>query len=87
MSTTPTNDAPVHRGFSKTQLDAAFSVVANRADWKAQIAAVVEAASLSVTLAAIEFFTATEGKAELLANTGRYYVTSVGYRMGPAGDH
>lgn len=87
MSTTPNQEAPIHRGFSKTQLDAAFAGVANRQDWKAQIAAVVEASALAATLAAIEFFTATTAKAEVIQNSGRYFVTSAGYRMGPAGDH
>lgn len=68
------------------QLKAAFDAVADPADWKNPIHAIVTADHLGITLDAIEFYTATQATVKAV-NPGIYYVHSIGYHAGPAGDH
>ena len=68
------------------ELKAAFDKVADPADWKNPIHAIVTGDHLKITLDAIDFYTATQATVKAL-NPGIYYVYSIGYRAGPAGDH
>jgi hypothetical protein len=80
-------NAPVPRlydGFTQEQLNAAFNALHDPADWRAPIKAVVHVNLLELSVRAIRFFTATEPHARVLEN-GAIELTSVGYRMGPAG--
>lgn len=77
----------VYKGFTKGELDAAFDAVKNPTDWRAAILARVAYEALAVTVAAIEFFTATEVSVSRDLSAGGYKVYSIGYRAGPAGDH
>jgi len=73
-------------GYTQEQLQAAFTAVADPADWRAEIVAWVRRDQLAVTIAAVEFYTAT--KMQVLADDGDWFkLHSVGYRKGPAGDH
>lgn len=79
-------------------LAAAFDLVCNKNDWKAPIDCIVKIpeASVKETISdAIEFFTATVAKWELIggdphgpiATRGLWWrVRAEGYRRGPAGD-
>lgn len=80
--------------YTEPELHAAFDRVADPDDWRAPINAIVPEEELPVTLAAIEFFTATKGKAEpskweVVPPEGEVKkcvrVTAAGYRNGPAG--
>jgi len=81
--------------FTTTELQEAFAKVANKADWKAPIFAVVPADELLKAVAAIDFMTGTtatvkanEGKflpEGAGVNYGSFVVESIGYRAGPAG--
>ena len=78
-------EVPVFDGYRLDELQRAFDAVADPTDWRNPIAARVSLARRDVTLAAIEFYTATKAT---VAFRGRdCLVQSVGYRMGPAGDH
>lgn len=68
------------------ELRRAFSRVENRADWKGAIAAVVHRQSLAIICEAIEFFTATKATVKPVEGfeATHFYVTSPGYRAGPA---
>ena len=70
--------------FTQAELEAGFNLVRDPADWKASINAEVAPKDLPVVLAAIEHMTATTATVAAGEN-GRLRVTSVGYRMGPAG--
>ncbi len=82
-----TSDEPVYRGFSYPQLKAAFDKLADPSDWRAPIYAVMPGELVSVAVAAIQFFTATEPDVQLDMQHMKYHVQSIGYRAGPAGDH
>lgn len=76
--------------YSQAEMEAAFTAVQNKRDWKAPIHAFVQPQDIEVTIAAIEHFTATiptvkgnEGPSGVIF----YEVASIGYRKGPAGDH
>lgn len=73
------------KGFSEEQLDAAFGKVADPRDWRNPIYEVVDRDVVAVTVAAIEFFTATTVTVKDLDWNDEFMVQSVGYRMGPAG--
>jgi len=62
-----------------------FNRVANPDDWKAPISAWVDAAEVDNVVQAIGYFTATVAKVAWGLKPGKAYVTSVGYRVGPAG--
>jgi hypothetical protein len=76
--------------FTHEQLQKAFAKVANYRDWKAPVSRLVFKKDIEVTLRAIEFFTATEGKVEweTTDDDGNEIaaITAPGYRNGPAGD-
>lgn len=73
------------KGFTEQQLDAAFNKVADPRDWRNPIYEVVDRDVVAVTVAAIEFFTATTVRVKDLDWNDEFMVHSVGYRMGPAG--
>ena len=74
----------------------AFNLVANETDWKQPIAALVSDKMLRTSGLSIEnvaeavmYFTATIAKVTAAGTSdgSGYFVTAVGYRDGPAGDH
>jgi hypothetical protein len=100
METAPATPQALHyEGFTEQQLKSAFAKVKKPEDWKAEIKAPVAVKDLSVTVAAIRFYTATDpvitASVAVMGNgydsskdpEGCYYIYSQGYRMGPAGDH
>ena len=70
--------------FTKAQLSAAFDKVADPADWKNPIHAVVTVHDVKITVEAIQYFTAAPVEVERL-NSVQSLITSPGYRLGPAG--
>jgi len=71
-------------------LSDAFDAVASADDWRDAIMAKVRVEDLEITVEAIRHYTATEAKVEKIVDDADgtisgYLVSSVGYRMGPAG--
>lgn len=66
------------------ELDWHFGIIQTAQDWRAPIDGTCSALELPGALAAIVFYTATEGTAKRL-DDGNYRVTATGYRNGPAG--
>ena len=75
--------------YTQDQLSQAFDAICDPADWKAPIAAWVSGEGVNLAVAAIQHFTATTPSVAACLNQApiRYLIESVGYRMGPAGDH
>lgn len=73
-----------HCGYPRSTLLKAFDVVCDPDDWRAPIDAEVAVEEVPVTVAAIEYFTATSVRVTR-CHTDRCRVRSVGYRSGPAG--
>ncbi len=75
-----------HKGFSNIVLCDTFEKIASK-DWRGPIDRIVDEAELAETMAAIEFYTATQANIELLPGSTRpqFRVTAIGYRAGPAG--
>lgn len=71
--------------FTEQQLDQAFGWVADAADWKAPIDAVVAKDLVHQVVCAIEHFTAAPIKVLGTDKPDAYRVVSCGYRLGPAG--
>ena len=74
--------------FSQAQLDTAFTLLADPADWRGPIDALVAETGVGLAIAAIEHFTATSPNVALAQNpvdNRVWRVTSEGYRNGPAG--
>jgi len=76
------------------EMNRLFNEVRNDSDWRAPIAAWVNAFEAEKYIAAIEYFTATKAKiVERRFNSRRgdagtmVRLVSEGYRNGPAGDH
>ena len=72
------------------KLSDAFDAVANADDWRDAIKAKVSAEDLQITVEAVMHYTATHVKVEEIrdyidGSISGYLLTSVGYRMGPAG--
>ena len=76
----------IYCGYTHDEMSRAFDAVKNPEHWKNPIKSRVSAESLSLTIAAIRFFTGTDVS---IKQTGSYEfeVSSIGYRNGPAGDH
>jgi hypothetical protein len=70
-------------------LQTAFNQICDEQDWKAPIDATVPWEAANVYMDAISHMTATTAKCEQVRIDGQVYarLTSIGYRMGPAGDH
>jgi len=79
----------MYRGFIVADLHQMFSLFQDPQDWRAPIAVVVPGESVMMTVAAIEFFTATRPRVTLVQNakTVEYLIESEDYRNGLAGDH
>jgi len=89
-------DVPVYMGYSQQQLRRAFEIVENSEDWRGPINCLVSLTVLHMmgvylrdidfairfyTGTIAEFYTNPHGDGDL------WRIVSVGYRMGPAGDH
>lgn len=77
----------IYKGYHEYTLKAVFHAVCDSQDWKRPVACTAELTAVGIVVAAIEYYTATVPTVELDNATGVYRITSVGYRMGPAGDH
>lgn len=75
----------VFGGYTKNELEEAFNKVRDPKDWKNPIFKRVWLPKLSVTLAAIIFFTGTVAKVQRFSGRDDATVTSEGYREGPCG--
>ena len=73
--------------FTQTQLTDAFNKIKDPTDWKNPICARVKGEAVTLVVAAIQHFTATNPTVQLNQNTMDYIIESEGYRMGPAGDY
>lgn len=71
--------------YTKEELEAAFDLVADPADWRGPIHALVKLDEKELVACAIAFFTGTEATFKLLPSGLHYAVRSVGYRNGPCG--
>lgn len=73
--------------FTVGEMRAAFDKVCDKRDWKNPIRAVIADEAIEVTVAAIEFFTASKAKvtAMLGFGEGMSYLIAEGYYAGPAG--
>lgn len=69
-------------------LQTAFNQVCNPQDWRGPIDCTVPWSAASVYIEAIKHMTATVPKSTTTQIDGQLYarITSVGYRMGPAGE-
>lgn len=76
-----------HDGYTVADLRKVFDRCKNPQDWKAAIAVQVPGELVNITIAAIQFFTATTPRVALDQRTMTYVIESEGYRAGPAGDH
>lgn len=74
-------------GYDPELLEAIFANIQDPEDWKNPISVSVPGEMVSVAVAAIKFYTATVPTVSLNVGTMEYLIESVGYRMGPAGDH
>lgn len=67
------------------ELSAAFDAVKSAEHWKAPIDAQIRGEEVVITLAAIEYYTATQGKlGSFNPSTCTFRVTAPGYWAGPA---
>jgi len=72
--------------FSREELTKAFDEVKNKDNWKQPISAWVHLSNLEVTLEAIKYFTATEGRiVRTSTDECSVLIHADGYYMGPAG--
>ena len=76
-----------YEGYKISTLRSALQKVTDPLDWKGPIEAWVPAKKMRVTLIAIKYFTATEGKVTAIDSDGKVHIIAPGYRQGPAGDH
>jgi hypothetical protein len=77
----------IYKGYTVADLRVVFDRVCNATDWKAPISAVCTGEGVMITIAAIEFYTATTPRVSGPTQHMKYVVESEGYRQGPAGDH
>lgn len=75
------------RGYTVEELQEIWSRIANPIDWKSPVCVKTTGDMVAPVIAAIIFFTATIPVVNLNVETMSYYITSEGYRAGPAGDH
>ena len=76
--------------YSQSQMEIAFKMVQNPLDWKAPICASVKGEWVALVVEAIKHFTATVPTITMRQTPAAgitFLVESIGYRMGPAGDH
>jgi len=82
----------IYDGYTKEELSSAFDSVKDASDWRSPIRADVPSSKIDVVVAAIRYYTATDPEVSPSVAFGRtwpdrFNISSVGYRMGPAGDH
>lgn len=86
-----TDPKPIYQGFSYPQLKEVFDKAADPDDWRGPIELRCAGEAVTVIVAAIQFFTATEPTVEYSPaakmGTMPFVIRSEGYRAGPAGDH
>lgn len=70
-------------------LRVAFDQICDPTDWRGPIDALVPWDSANIYVQAVRYMTATVCECRQVKKGGEIYahLTSVGYRMGPAGDH
>jgi len=76
-----------YKGYTVADLKHVFDQLCDPKDWKAPITAVVTGEAVLVSVAAIEFYTATIPTVSGPTQNMKYVIESEGYRQGPAGDH
>lgn len=74
-------------GYLISELRAAFEEISDPEDYKGPIDAVIPASKFDLYKNAVIFFTATDFHMVRPVDSERVRVMSVGYRVGPAGDH
>jgi len=74
-------------GWTRKQLNDAFTRVQNPGDWKAPIRSKIERNDMDVSRAAIWFFTSTAAVVHDIEGEDAVLILAEGYRAGPAGDH
>lgn len=79
-------DETVVDGFKVGDMRAMFNRITNPKDWRSPIRAWITQADLRLAERAVEYFTATELTVVRMPED-QVPVRSIGYRMGPAGDH
>lgn len=91
--TSETTSAPVlveRCGAYTMLLRTAFDQICDKNDWKAPINARVPWGAANVYMDAVTYMTAAPVECRMITQDGGQafaHITSVGYRMGPAGDH
>lgn len=94
MTATKTNEPTVYLQYTQAQLEKAFNEICDPADWRNPIDAPVKLDDVLIYISAVEYFTSTQVECipfkdgqQLNEIDGVAYIrlTSVGYRMGPAG--
>lgn len=75
------------KGFHPDDLRRTFNEICDPYDWKAPIIKEIAFKQVKIAAAAIIYFTATEPKVSYNIETGTFIISSIGYRLGPAGDH
>lgn len=88
------------KDFTIDELSSAFKSIQNITNWRDPIVSVIPEDKRKLVQAAVDYFTATEAKFYPVYNPegnciipgnriipGFLIVTSIGYRLGPAGDH
>lgn len=76
----------IFKGYTRIELETAFGLVENPADWKAPICAKIDRGNLARVMAAVEFYTSTQVRITGDVGGSIIRVEALGYRMGPAGD-
>jgi hypothetical protein len=84
---TATMQAESYKGYLVGDLRQVWDAVKDPNDWKAPIACECAGEMVMWVVTAIEYFTATTARVTVDTSTMRYYIYSVGYRQGPAGDN
>ena len=89
MPTTSTAPRLVEQvGAYSILLNAAFEQICDPADWRGPVDAMVPWEGVNIYLQAVEYMTATIPTCKHVVMEGKSFgrITSIGYRMGPAGD-
>lgn len=71
--------------FTDAELGAAFDKVADPADWRNPIYAVVDRDEVEITVRAIQLFAGGQIEVKDLQWGDEFMIKNAGYRMGPAG--
>ena len=84
--TVATFSAVEYEGFTQDRLEDAFNRVADSADWRNPISAMIDACEIEEVRAAIEFYVGEAPEFQPYDDDGEFVrVTSRGYRLGPCG--